>query len=167
MAPALWFLFLPCIDSVAMSCSVLFSSPLLSSVERLSALSGSFYFYEPRERIGSRRVSRRAGQQSTVRRLVRDRQRDGRASRPRRRHGSTRTAKARGRRRQRRQRHPRRPTRPRMHATRRERQLKRWFPRQYKTKANAAANGRKPYIQTNKQTRNHPRKIGRHGDRPR
>ena len=34
-----------------MSCSVLFSSPLLSSVERLSALSGSFYFYEPRERM--------------------------------------------------------------------------------------------------------------------
>lgn len=34
-----------------MSCSVLLSSPLLSNVERLSSLSGSFYFYEPRERI--------------------------------------------------------------------------------------------------------------------
>ena len=51
MAPALLFLFLPCIDSVVMSCSVLLSSPLLSNVERLSALSGSFYFYEPRERM--------------------------------------------------------------------------------------------------------------------
>jgi len=51
MAPALLFLFPPCIDSVVMSCSVLFSSPLLSNVERLSALSGSFYFYEPRERM--------------------------------------------------------------------------------------------------------------------
>jgi hypothetical protein len=34
------------------------SSPLLSNVERLSALSGSFYFYEPRERMrGSGSVS--------------------------------------------------------------------------------------------------------------
>lgn len=39
------------IDSAVMSCSVLLSSPLLSNVERLSALSGSFYFYEPRERM--------------------------------------------------------------------------------------------------------------------
>jgi len=51
MAPALSSLSLLCIDPAVMSCSVLSSSPLLSNVERLSALSGSFYFYEPRERM--------------------------------------------------------------------------------------------------------------------
>lgn len=51
MAPALLSLSLLCIDFAVMPCSVLSSSPLLSNVERLSALSGSFYFYEPRERM--------------------------------------------------------------------------------------------------------------------